>query len=112
MKNAGSRSVEMAIKFEHNSLLLLSAQRALLGAIYPEIRAIAVGIEAGKLYIKCYLDRPPTEADYENLGVIATEIYADMHHEAERVEEICEYSLAPFNQLDRLMAFVYMRKED
>lgn len=102
----------MAVKFEHNPLLLLSAQRALLGAIYPEIRAIAVGIAVGKLYVKCYLDRPPTEDDYENLSIIGAEIYADVHHDVESVEEACEYNLAPFNQLDRLVAFVYMRKED
>jgi hypothetical protein len=102
----------MAIKFEHNSLLLLSAQRALLGAIYPEIRAVAVGIDADKLYIKYYLDRLPVEGDYENLGIVGTEIFADFCNDIKGVEEICEYSLAPFNQLDRLMGFVYMRKED
>ena len=90
--------------------LLVAAQRALLGAIYPDIRAIAVGFDGlRKLTIKMYLDRPPTESDYDELSAISGEILGDIDFAS--VEEICEYNVDPKYQLDGLDRFVYSRKE-
>lgn len=97
--------------FKLDSKLYLSGQRALLGMIYPAIRAISVGITEKKLFIKCYLDRPPNDDDYENLSCIAGEILSDFSNLNE-VQEICEFNLNPTNNLDRLMGFLYFRKEN
>jgi hypothetical protein len=89
--------------------LLISAQRALLGAIYPEIRAIAVGFDGSKeLTIKMYLDRMPNEMDYEELSDISAQILGDV--EFTKVEELCEYHEGKIS-LGNLDFFVYMRKE-
>jgi len=98
-------NVEIRIK------LLLSAQRALWGMIYPEIRAIAVGFDGlKKLKMIYYLDREPTEEDYESISDVTGEILADIEFLA--VEEVCIYTKEPFSKLDNLTSWVYIRKED
>ena len=90
--------------------ILLSAQSALLGQIYPSIRGIAIGFSGTeKLKLICYLDREPNEDDYDNLGIIGTEICADINFS--KVEEICIYSKEPFRNLHSLNSWVYMRRE-
>jgi hypothetical protein len=89
--------------------VLLSAQRAILGEIYAEIRAIAVGFDSKKLTIICYLDRMPIEDDYENLSNISGQILADIDFET--VEEKCVFSKDLLSELDSLDSFIYARKE-
>ncbi|MGN5955892.1 hypothetical protein ACP6L2_14895 [Sphingobacterium lactis] len=90
--------------------LLLSAQRAILGKVYPSIRAISVGFEGRKkLNIFCYLDRVIIEEDKENLSDISAEICADIDFLV--TNERCIYSLEPFSHLDNLTSWVYMRME-
>lgn len=96
--------------FEHNTRLLLSAQRALLGAVYPEVRAVSVGILSEKLFVNYYLDRPLTDEDRENLSIIATELLADFP-DIDQLAELCEFDTRPVHELDRLMGWVYIRKE-
>lgn len=91
--------------------VLLSIQRALLGHIYPSIRAIAVGFEdRKKLIVFCYLDKEPDEEDYENLNGITGEVCADI--EFTEVEERCIFTLESFSKLDNLDSWVYIRKEN
>lgn len=91
--------------------LLLSTQRALLGMIYPEIRAIAVGFEGlQKLKVIFYLNREPNEDDYENISVVTTEILADINFV--EVEERCFFSDQIIVNLDNLDSWVYVRKEN
>jgi len=94
--------------------LRLSAQRALLGMIYPEIRAITIGIEFMQnietLKIICYLDRVPTEFDYQNIGEITGYILGDFNL-IHKVEEICEYTTEPIGKLKMLDSLVYYRLE-
>ena len=97
-------------KTEIRTTLLWSAPKALLGMIYPEIRAIAVGFDGlKKLKMIYYLDREPTEEDYESISEVTTEICADI--EFLGVEEVCIYTKEPFSKLDYLDFWVYMRKE-
>ena len=59
--------------------VLLSIQRALLGMIYPSIRAISVGFEQlDKLKVIYYLDREPVDEDYESISELTTEIISDI----------------------------------
>jgi hypothetical protein len=81
--------------------------------IYPEIRAITVGIEkingVETLRIIYYLDRVPTDFDYENISDVAGEILGDF--DINKVEEICEYNMAPVSKLVMLEYLVYARLE-
>lgn len=90
--------------------LLLSIQRALIGMIYPSIRAIAVEfLRLEELKVIVYLDREPIESDYDNLSDITGEILADM--EFKKAEEICLYSKATKLELNDEAIWVYMKKE-
>ena len=62
--------------------LVLCVWRALIGEIYPAIRAIAISLsDDRKLLIRYYLDRPPTDFDWESLEVVATNISASIGQE-------------------------------
>jgi hypothetical protein len=90
--------------------VLLSIQRALLGMIYSEIRAIAVGFEeTKKLKVIYYLDREPNDYDYENLSDVTSEVLGDVNFS--EVEEICCFSKDLIKNLDCLDSWVYVRKE-
>jgi len=91
--------------------VLLSIQKALLGMIYSEIRAIAIGFESRqKLIVVYYLDREPNEDDYENISDVTTEVLADI--DFSEVEEKCIFSKDALLKLDNLDSWVYKRKED
>ena len=91
--------------------LKLSAQRALRGRIYPQIRAIAVGLpKPNKLKVVLYVDREPTDLDYESVSDITGEICADFP-EISEVEEPCIFTPAKINILDSLDFLAYSRKE-
>lgn len=92
-------------------IVLLSIQKALLGMVYPEIRAIAVGFEGvQKLTVVYYLDREPNEEDYENISDVTAEVLGDINFS--QVEENCIFSVDLLSNLDSLDSLVYMRKEN
>lgn len=89
--------------------ILLSIQRALIGMIYPSIRAISIEyFNLENLKVIVYLDRDPIEFDYENLNDITGEILADL--DFKKVEEICLYSKETKLKLNDDAIWVYMRK--
>ncbi|MGE6356699.1 hypothetical protein ACQKCJ_22745 [Flavobacterium sp. NPDC079362] len=91
--------------------VLLSIQRALLGMIYPEIRAIAVGFEGlRKLTVIYYLDREPNSDDFENISDVTAEILSDISFS--EVEEKCFFSDEIIAKLDNLDSWAYVRKEN
>lgn len=98
---------------EYNQLrtkVLLSFQRALLGMIYPSIRAITIGFESEKvLKVICYLDRKPNEEDFENLSEVTSEVCSDFQFE--KVDEKCIESNEPISKLYTLSDWVFIRKE-
>jgi hypothetical protein len=70
----------MTKNIEFRREVLISVQRALLGAIYPSIRAVAVDYDGEvKLLVIYYLDREPLEDDYENISVVTSEVLADIN---------------------------------
>lgn len=98
------------LEVEIRTLLLISIQRALLGKITPPIRAVAVGFKGREeLTVIFYLDKLPTEEDNETVSDTVGEVLADI--EFVKVNELCQYSQAPFSELDNLDTWVYMRNE-
>lgn len=96
------------------SWLESSFLRALLGQIYPKIRAIAVGLSKNKeLLVRMYLDDIPTQEDEENLSIIVTNVLADIsdNEVINKVKEECLQSKSPPRDLDPLGGFIYARKE-
>jgi hypothetical protein len=93
--------------------LIACVWRALLGEIYPSIRAIAVALSENKtLMIRYYLDRAPTEMDNESMETVATNISASIGLEIiAHIDLNCQYATAPFGALDRLDGFIYCRRE-
>jgi hypothetical protein len=57
--------------------LLLSVQRALLGAVSPRLRAVTCGWEGVEITLRFVFDGEMVEEDLEDAGVVATEVAAD-----------------------------------
>lgn len=93
--------------------LILCVWRALLGEIYPSIRAIPLGLSTDRtLTIRYYLDRIPIELDEESLEVLATNISASIGLEKiSKIEIESQFSMDPIRMLDDLDGFVYCRRE-
>lgn len=90
-------------------MLLLSAQRALLGAVSPALRGVTVGARDKVVLFRCYLDGPIAEEDREALQVAGTEIIADFPAPWDINEEIIRCD-APA-EIEVLDAWVYRRRE-
>ena len=87
---------------------------ALLGEIYPNIKAIAVGYnESGSVLIRYYLDREPTEFDLESIEVVATNFdsMGGKQHPIYRIDTQCVHSDATKRDLEPFSGFVYSRRE-
>ena len=94
--------------------LMLWIWKALIGEIYPAIRAVAVSFSGmGELAVRYYLDREPIALDYESLAVVITHILANSSSNCEikSVKEECLFSNQPLGLLDPMDGFVYMRRE-
>ncbi len=57
--------------------LILSANRALLGAISSKMRVILIKFESDAIYIRAILDGPVSNNDRESISLASTEIAAD-----------------------------------
>lgn len=93
--------------------LIVCVWRAMLGEIYPSIRAVAIGLSANRtLTIRYYMDREITEMDQESIEVVATNISASTGLEAiAHILVDCQYTTAPIGTLDYLDGFIYCRRE-
>ena len=93
--------------------LVLTIWRALLGEIYPSIRAIAVTFDEGNhLLIRYYLNRAPIDFDYESLEIVATNISASAGTSMiAHIEIECQFSTHPVGVLDALDGFIFVRRE-
>jgi len=87
---------------------------ALITEIYPEIRLIAVKFtKNNELLLRYYLDRKPTEYDYESIEMVKDEITANTSSSLDitKIETECIYSTLLQNKLDVLDECVYARRE-
>lgn len=93
--------------------LVVTIWHALLGEIYPSIRAIAISFsESKKLTIRYYLEKDPTEFDFESIEVVATNISAAT--ELDLIKEIdvdCQQLAGTIGSADHLDGFIYCRRE-
>lgn len=87
---------------------------ALIGEIYPEIRAIAIKFsEEHELLIRYYLDREPTEDDYDSVDMLISEVLAHTSNASEITYQKgeCIFSKEHMRKLDYLDGFIYARRE-
>lgn len=93
--------------------LLLMMWRALIGEVYPNVRAIAIALsDTGNLRIRYYLDRRPTDFDWESIEVVATNFSSQIGTEKIFHTELeCVFSESPIGTLDSLGGIVYSRRE-
>ncbi|WP_378993897.1 colicin [Paraherbaspirillum soli] len=93
--------------------LIVCVWRALLGEIYPSIRAVAIALSDNRiLTIRYYLDRIPLDMDHESIEVVATNISASISLDMiAHIEVDCQYSSSSFGALDCLDGFIYCRRE-
>jgi hypothetical protein len=91
--------------------LRLSAQRALLGAIFPELRLVKVKRVDSTILFTAIADRPLSDGAVEALSIAATEIIADFP-DCDRICEEVIVSNADLPQEDLLTeGWVYQRAE-
>lgn len=94
--------------------LVLWVWQALIGEIYPEIRAIALSYDADRnLLVRYYLDRDPTDDDLESIECVITNILAHTSSEEDikNVEDEVIFSNKRMADLDVLDGLVYTRRE-
>ncbi len=94
-------------------LLLECIRFALIGEIYPQIRAVAMKYTQDKeLLLRYYLDREPTDFDYESIEVVATNFDATApSYLFEKLDVECVFSSELGKDLDPLDGFIYSRRE-
>lgn len=94
--------------------LRLWFQSALISEVYPQIRAIAVAYsETNELTVRYYLDRTPSDFDYESLSMVVGEVLSNATSSSEiaAVTEECVYSGQRMSDIDRLDGLVFARRE-
>jgi hypothetical protein len=98
-------------EIELSSSVRLSCQRALLGAITPNIRLITIGWDSlDMLYLKAYYNTLPSEDNIKDMNIVMSEIHADIPFKKDNGTE-CIYDIRPINQLEFYKWIVYSRKE-
>lgn len=94
--------------------LRLWFQSALISEVYPQLRAVAVAFsQANELTVRFYLDRTPTDFDYESLSMVVSEVLSNTSSSSEiaAVTEECVYSDQRLSDIDRLDGLVFARRE-
>jgi hypothetical protein len=89
--------------------LLLSVQRALLGAVSPTLRGVTVGWQGQVIRLRFYTDGPISSEDREALSVVGAEVIADFPAPWAIDEEVIRED-AP-EPMECLEAWAYLRRE-
>jgi hypothetical protein len=91
------------------SRLLLSAQRALLGAVPCNLRAVSVELRGSVLLFRAVFAHKPTDEETELLSVASTEIVSDFPQVMDVKEEFLV--LPPPTRPEHLAEPVFLRAE-
>lgn len=92
----------------NRSLILLSTQRALLGAITPNMKAITIGYNETSFTLRVYFSSQPSEEEMELLTEITSEIAADIPSFKDFNEEAIVSGESP-SEVKRLDEWVYLQ---
>ncbi|MEO1023594.1 MAG: hypothetical protein AAFW89_13700 [Bacteroidota bacterium] len=90
------------------SLVLLATQRALLGAITPNMKAITIDYNSSSYVLRIYFSSQPSEEEVELLKEITSEVSADIPS-IETFKEEAIVTKEQSNKLERLKEWVYMQ---
>jgi hypothetical protein len=91
--------------------ILLSVQRALLGAVPASLRAVACGADRSTIKIKFIFDGDIDPADYEAAQIVSTEVVADFAKPWTISEEIVRIDAPAILSNHGLEWWAYARRE-
>ena|SRR5579871_3113997 len=91
---------------------ILSLNRALLDAVFPQLRAAKIQWDNKKVHLFFYYDGEISEDDHESLECVATEVISDFPSLALEIDITrCDYPTRIPQSDASNIAFVYSRKE-
>ena len=108
----GRKGIRRCMTTEPSSAdLRLSAMRAFLGRIHPEMRLIAVTMKDEWITVTVVLDREPSERIKEDISEASTEIIAD-YGSSMKIRETIEIVTGSLRKEGRLVgSIIYQRAE-
>lgn len=98
------------IEVELSVRIRLACQRALWGAITPNIRMITVGWDDLKLFhLRIYFSSVPSDDEIEEMEAVSAEVLSDLNFLRDKVECIVDNRIR--KDLEILKEIIYVRKE-
>lgn len=91
-------------------LVLLSLQRAMLGEVFPALRAVTVEWSPAAVKFFAYVDGPLSEEDAESLSCISAEVAADFWSGVDIDYEVVRVDFP--KRVDDPRTRVYSRREE
>jgi hypothetical protein len=91
--------------------VLLSVQRALLGAVPRSLRAVTCALHPDRIVLKFIFHGPISDTDKEDMQVVGTEVVADFHAPMKIEEQIVRIDYPGDMRPHGLQAWAYWRKE-
>jgi len=89
--------------------VLLSLQRALLGEVTANLRAVTVRYDDNSIHFEAYFDGAPNDEEREGMSLVETEVMADFPSTHEVTHEVIRLDApAP---IPKNRTWVYFRKE-
>jgi hypothetical protein len=89
--------------------VLLSLQRALLGEVAPNLRAVTVTYTGNAIHFDAFFDGPIGDAEREAMSLVETEVLADFPPEHRVTHQVIRLDAQALVPKDR--TWVYHRKE-
>lgn len=100
----------MIMNEELSRKVRLSCQRALLGAITPNVRMISVDSASLSMFkIRVCFSEGPSDEEIDRMNAVSAEVLCDIPFESEKIE--CVLDTRPRKELDVLRWVVYARWE-
>jgi len=92
-------------------ILLLGAQKALLGMITPRMRGVTMRMEGRKIFLRFILDSPQTMEDFDTCHEVASEVAAEFNDALVDVEIITREMPSPIVDLG-MDDWAFIRSEE